>query len=184
MRYDGSGNVDQPSDVTTQNTFPSATSSDTDDFFQLSRPKIDKKDETWYTSRCANHCVRATTINILAHAGIAYRETMKITGHKCESSLSSNHEDSSDKQRRKHSALLQGLDATHKFYLSNIEINCFTKVLKTTRKSNKKDTLFHCGKWFIDKHDNLYYPFSGVTKKSFESMKAVIRSSFPLIASF
>ncbi|CAG2219073.1 KCTD1_15 [Mytilus edulis] len=59
-----------------------------------------------------NHCVRATTINILAHAGIADREIMKITGHKCETSLSSYHADSSDKQKRKYSALLQGVDET------------------------------------------------------------------------
>ncbi|CAG2190470.1 unnamed protein product [Mytilus edulis] len=107
----------------------------TNDFFQLSRPKVDANDEIWYTSRplgenmlnnmmkdmskvanlsqiYTNHCVRATTINILAHAGIADREIMKITGHKCETSLSSYHADSSDKQKRKYSALLQGVDET------------------------------------------------------------------------
>ncbi|CAC5385400.1 KCTD1_15 [Mytilus coruscus] len=70
-----------------------------------------------------NHCVRATTINILAHAGIADREIMKITGHKCETSLSSYHADSSDKQKRKYSALLQGLDETPTASTDNVKIS-------------------------------------------------------------
>jgi len=56
-----------------------------------------------------NHCVRATTVNILAHAGISDRKIMKITGHKCEASLTSYHADSSNQQKIKYSTLLQGL---------------------------------------------------------------------------
>ncbi|CAC5417706.1 unnamed protein product [Mytilus coruscus] len=59
----------------------------------------------------------------LAHAGIADREIMKITGHKCETSLSSYHADSSDKQKRKYSALLQGLDETATASTDNVKIS-------------------------------------------------------------
>ncbi|CAG2211426.1 KCTD1_15 [Mytilus edulis] len=102
-----------------------------DCFFQLPRIKILDSDNTWYTSRpygirmlndmmksiskdaglskvYTNHCVRATTINVLAHSGVSDREIMKITGHKCERSLNSYHSDSSDKQKRDYSAILQG----------------------------------------------------------------------------
>ncbi|XP_063405987.1 uncharacterized protein LOC134689951 [Mytilus trossulus] len=100
-------------------------------FFQLPRIKFLAFDTTWYTSRpygermlnemmksiskdagltkvYTNHCVRATTINVLAHSGVSDREIMKITGHKCERSLNSYHSDSSDKQKRDYSAILQG----------------------------------------------------------------------------
>ncbi|CAG2246888.1 KCTD1_15 [Mytilus edulis] len=102
-----------------------------DCFFQLPRIKNLDSDTTWYTSRpygermlndmmksiskdaglskvYTNHCVRATTINVLAHSGVSDREIMKITGHKCERSLNSYHSDSSDKQKRDYSAILQG----------------------------------------------------------------------------
>ncbi len=100
-------------------------------FFQLPRSKFDISDETWYTTRpygermlndmmkglskdaalsknYTNHCIRATTINMLAHSGVSDREIMKITGHKCEASLNSYHSDSSDRQKREYSAILQG----------------------------------------------------------------------------
>ncbi|CAC5412487.1 unnamed protein product [Mytilus coruscus] len=39
----------------------------------------------------------------------------------------------------------------------------------------EKDILFHCGKWIINKYENLYDPFSGVTNNACESMNAVIK---------
>ncbi|CAC5407169.1 KCTD1_15 [Mytilus coruscus] len=64
--------------------------------------------DAWLTKLYTNHCVHATTINVLAHSGVSDREIMNITGHKCESSLNSYHSDSSDKQKRNYSAILQG----------------------------------------------------------------------------
>jgi hypothetical protein len=101
----------------------------TDHFSQLSRPTINDRDLTWYTSRpirekmlnnmmkniskmanlahnYTNHFVRATTVNIRDHAGISDREIMTITGHKCDASLTSYH---TNQQKRKYAALLQGL---------------------------------------------------------------------------
>ena len=102
--------------------------------------KVENLEETWYTSRplgerylnnmmktfsqkanlsmiYTNHCVRATTINVLAHAGVSDREIMRITGHKCEKSLNSYHSDSSSAQKRLYSALLEGnthdISSTH-----------------------------------------------------------------------
>lgn len=51
-----------------------------------------------------NHCVRATTISVLVHADVANREIMKSTGHKCDASLDSYNADSSNKQKRKYSS--------------------------------------------------------------------------------
>ena len=105
-------------------------------FFQLPRSKVKISDETWFTTRpygekmlndmmkgistdaglsktYTNHCVRATTITVLVDSGVFDREIMKITGHKCEASLSSYHSDSSDKQKRKYSAILQGADVAN-----------------------------------------------------------------------
>ncbi|CAC5384088.1 unnamed protein product [Mytilus coruscus] len=100
-------------------------------FFQQPRAKVNKDDIAWYTSRpvgekmlnymmkqisteaklskiYTNHCVRATTVTVLSHVGVSNREIMKITGHKCESSLDSYNADSSEAQKRKYSGILQG----------------------------------------------------------------------------
>ncbi|CAC5367851.1 unnamed protein product [Mytilus coruscus] len=39
----------------------------------------------------------------------------------------------------------------------------------------EKDILTHSGKWVIDKYQNLYDPFSGITNNACESMNAVIK---------
>ncbi|CAC5418138.1 unnamed protein product [Mytilus coruscus] len=55
-----------------------------------------------------NHCVRATTVTVLARSGIPKTDIMKITGHKSEASLESYCRDSSEKQKRQYSAILLG----------------------------------------------------------------------------
>ncbi|KAJ8316763.1 hypothetical protein KUTeg_005709 [Tegillarca granosa] len=100
-------------------------------FFQQPRPRVTESDNIWYTIRpvgekslnnfmkqiseaaklskvYTNHSVRASTVKILAHAGVPNREIMKITGHKCEASLDSYNADSSDKQKRSYSGVLSG----------------------------------------------------------------------------
>lgn len=62
--------------------------------------------------RYTNHCVRATTVTVLSNNGVEAREIMRITGHKAESSLRSYHTDSTDKQKRTYSALLQNTTVT------------------------------------------------------------------------
>jgi integrase len=61
-------------------------------------------------SKCyTNHCVRATTITRLAHAGVETREIMKISGHRSEASVKSYHADSSENQKRKYSSIIHGI---------------------------------------------------------------------------
>ncbi|KAK6171906.1 hypothetical protein SNE40_018328 [Patella caerulea] len=64
------------------------------------------------TNTYTNHCVRATAINLLSHAGVEVREICKLTGHKNEQSLSSYNFDSSSKQKRIYSSILQGCPQT------------------------------------------------------------------------
>ncbi|CAG2184722.1 unnamed protein product [Mytilus edulis] len=100
-------------------------------FFQQPRAKVNYEDEMWYTSRpvgerllnnmmvdisksaglsqiYTNHCVRATTVTVLAQSGVPKTDIMKITGHKSEASLESYYQDSSEKQKRQYSAILLG----------------------------------------------------------------------------
>ena len=58
-----------------------------------------------------NHSVRATTVNLLTHCGVPDKEIMRITGHKCEASLSFYNADLSDNQKKRYSAILQGVDS-------------------------------------------------------------------------
>jgi hypothetical protein len=58
-----------------------------------------------------NYSVRATTDNLLTHCGVPDKEIMRITGHKCEASLSSYNADLSDNQKKRYSAILQGIDS-------------------------------------------------------------------------
>ena len=55
-----------------------------------------------------NHCVRATTITLLAHAGVETREIMKISGHRNEASVRCYNADSSSHQKRTYSGIIQG----------------------------------------------------------------------------
>ena len=48
-------------------------------------------------------------MNILAQADISDKEIMKVTDHKCKACLTSYHAEPSNQQKRKYSALLQGL---------------------------------------------------------------------------
>ena len=98
-------------------------------FFHQPRVQISNTEDIWYTSRLlgdrmlhdimkktyidailskiyTNHCVRATTISWLAHAGIPSREIMRISGHRCEGSLTSYNTDSPDRQKRLNSSIL------------------------------------------------------------------------------
>ena len=103
-------------------------------FFQLPKCKFQYSEDVWYTTRpigekrlndmmknlskdvglskvYTNHSVRATTVNLLTHSGVPDREIMHITGHKCEASLSSYNAESSENQKRRYSAILQGVDS-------------------------------------------------------------------------
>lgn len=53
-----------------------------------------------------NHCIRATCVNILAENGVEARNIMRITGHRCESSLRSYNHDASDSQKKQMSNIL------------------------------------------------------------------------------
>ena len=55
-----------------------------------------------------NHCVRATTITLLSHAGVETREIMKISGHRNEASVRCYNADSSSLQKRTYSGIIQG----------------------------------------------------------------------------
>lgn len=90
-------------------------------FFQLPKCKCQNSDDGYYTRRpigeqilndmkkylskdaaftniYTNHCVRATALNMVAHSGVPDVQIMRITGHKCEASLSSYNTDSSNNQ--------------------------------------------------------------------------------------
>ena len=73
-----------------------------------------------------NHSVRATTVDLLAHSGVPDREIMHITGHKCGASLSSYNADSSNNQKWRTSAILQGVD------FNESDVNNTVTTLSTT----------------------------------------------------
>ncbi|XP_034020262.1 uncharacterized protein LOC117504829 isoform X2 [Thalassophryne amazonica] len=101
-------------------------------FFQKAKVKVNTEDEdTWYTTRpvgektlhnfmktisakaglskvYTNHCVKATAIARLAHAGVEAKEIMRISGHRNEQSIRSYNSDSSEEQKRMYSAILHG----------------------------------------------------------------------------
>ncbi len=109
--------------------------------FQQPRQKVDKTDTIWYTSRpvgakkisgfmaklsedaglsrrYTNHCVRATTITMLSHAGVSNRAITRITKHRNEGSLKHYEQDSSENQKRNFAdILLQENVNSKKMYL-------------------------------------------------------------------
>jgi hypothetical protein len=81
-------------------------------FYQLPKKSVTESDAIWYTRKLlghntlnqmmkhistdlslsrkyTNHCVRATTVTVLSHAGVEAREIIKITGHRNTTSLTS-----------------------------------------------------------------------------------------------
>ena len=114
----------------------SKLSPDSSYLFQQAKRSVSKVDPIWYTSRpvgirilndmmkqisvdaglsktYTNHCVRATAITLLAHAGVETREIMKISGHRNEASVRSYNSDSSAGQKRLYSSILQGFTPPH-----------------------------------------------------------------------
>ena len=53
-----------------------------------------------------NHCIRATTVTVLSAEGLEARHIMRVTGHRCESSLRSYDHDNTIIQKRKISEIL------------------------------------------------------------------------------
>ena len=61
------------------------------------------------SKKYTNHSIRATVVTLLTANGIEARQIMRVTGHKCESSLRSyDAADNSDQQKRKISAIMRG----------------------------------------------------------------------------
>ncbi|XP_041352905.1 uncharacterized protein LOC121371234 [Gigantopelta aegis] len=100
-------------------------------FYQQPKQSVSESDSVWYTSRpigkniiasfvkeiCkaaniekvyTNHCLRATAVTLLSHAGLENREICKITGHRTDESLKSYSLESSSVQKRAYSQILQG----------------------------------------------------------------------------
>lgn len=98
-------------------------------FQQPRKPENIKNDSFWYTTRpvgektiasfmsslsqeanlskrYTNHCVRATTVTKLSHAGVTNRAIARITKHRDERSLQHYEQDSSDAQKRLFSDIL------------------------------------------------------------------------------
>lgn len=55
-----------------------------------------------------NHSIRATCVTVLSENGLEARHIMRVTGHRCESSLKSYEKDNSVAQKRKISEILAG----------------------------------------------------------------------------
>ena len=59
-----------------------------------------------------NHCIRATCVTELSANGLEARQIMRVTGHKCESSLRSYEKDNTVSQKRRISSILSGNSVT------------------------------------------------------------------------
>ena len=103
-----------------------------DTFLQKTITRKNFKPETetvWYTAKClgvntignimkgiskrlnlskiyTNHCIRAACITLLAASGFEARQIMRVTGHKCESSLRAYDHDNTVQQKKDISAVL------------------------------------------------------------------------------
>jgi len=107
----------------------SKLNSEGDRLFQQPKQKFKIENPVWYTTRpvgqktisafmsklsteaglsrrYTNHCVRATTVTLLSHAGVTNRAITRITKHRNEKSLEYYETDSSDEQKRSYSDIL------------------------------------------------------------------------------
>ena len=62
--------------------------------------------ESQLSDRYTNHCLRATTVTALSHAGFVSKDICSVTGHKSEVSLKHYCQEPSDKQKAKMSSRL------------------------------------------------------------------------------
>ena len=99
-----------------------------DAFLQIPRKNISPNDDIWYygvlgkntianmmkqisqkaglSSQYTNHCIRATTSTVLAHANVDHNDIISITGHKDPKSLLPYIKSCSNEKRRKMSSIL------------------------------------------------------------------------------
>ena len=59
-----------------------------------------------------NHCIRATCVTELSANGLEARQIMRVTGHRCESSLRTYEKDNTVAQKRLTSSILSGNSVT------------------------------------------------------------------------
>ena len=126
--------------------------------FQQARNRVLSTDDVWYTTRpvgprtlgdmmkviskeanlsqiYTNHSVRATTVTLLSHAGVDIREIMRISQHRNEASVKSYNRDSSDAQKRRDSAIIQG-DRSHEHTKKSLEVGLQRCPLSTISSNN------------------------------------------------
>ncbi len=127
-RY-ASGKEENNCPVKSLKLYLSKLNPDNELLFQQPKQKVKPDDEIWYTSRpvgaktisgfmsklstdaklskrYTNHCIRATTITLLSHAGVSNRAITRITKHRNEESLKHYERDSSDEQKRQFGDIL------------------------------------------------------------------------------
>ena len=109
--------------VKTLKKYLSKLDQECDVFFTYPKKQSFVQDDKWYTSKpigknalgkfmqsiserlnlsmkYTNHSIRATTITQLSKAGFQSREIMRVSGHRCESSLRHYNADNSEQQKR------------------------------------------------------------------------------------
>ncbi|XP_062603853.1 uncharacterized protein LOC134265645 [Saccostrea cucullata] len=133
--------------------------------FQQAKRTFNPNDDEWYTSRplgektlnnmmksisadaglsksYTNHCVRATTITLLSHAGVEAREIMRISGHRNEQSIKSYNTDSSEDHKRLYSSILHGA-SMKRDALSPLNLPVQQQISSATSLATSSSTTVH-----------------------------------------